>query len=254
MQHINIRTLKYLDSSYDSKDQPAISSILRDVATKADIRSAEQQLLIIPSFSRFIAPLRPAERDDFQRHMRRYLSVHLPECAFEISRTNRYNTPNFEASVVARIPILRGQDIKFLGGITVQLTEQQELDLIHRDRDFSIMQTTRMKRTLCMAGPARCSNHDCAANAAFVGTASPEIKTVATRDIKPKEEINVYYSGHYFEADNCLCLCESCATRLRNEAWTEDARNCLQTGRYPLRHRKQREAPQGGNSPKARDG
>lgn len=135
-----MRMLKYSDTTRNnSEDQRAISSILKTVASNADIESAEQRLLALASFQEFVAALEPGEMRGFQCHLRRYLQAHLPECPFVISRTNRYSPANYEATVVAQSQILRGQEIKFLRGITVPLRDQQEDDLQCRGLDFSII-------------------------------------------------------------------------------------------------------------------
>jgi hypothetical protein len=106
-------------------------SILRDVVIKEkDLPGAERQMLALPSLKKFSDNLKSArEKDIFRRHMRRYLSLYLPDCAFEILGTNRYTVTTHEATVVSRKPIREGDEIKYLCGIRVILITEEEDDL-----------------------------------------------------------------------------------------------------------------------------
>ncbi|PMD61949.1 SET domain-containing protein, partial [Hyaloscypha bicolor E] len=143
-------------------------------------------------------------------YMRRYLSLYLPDCAFEILGTNRYTITIYEAMVVSRKLIRKGEEIKYLCGIRVILTGEEEDDLKEKGLDFSIIKTTRNNATSLLSGPVRFSNHNCEADARLVTTGSTGMKVVATRDIRIGEEITVTYSGDYFGEENCECLCQTC--------------------------------------------
>jgi hypothetical protein len=180
-------------------------------------------MLALPNLKKFSDNLKSAtEKNSFRRHMRRYLSLYLPDCAFEILGTNRYTVTTHEATVVSRKPIGKGEEIKYLCGIRVILTTEEEDDLDRKGLDFSIVKTTRNKATSFLFAPARFANHDCKANARLVTTGSSGMKVVATRDIGIGEEIAVTYDDDYFGEDNCECLCKTCEDRRRNGWRPED--------------------------------
>ncbi|KAH8772291.1 hypothetical protein BGZ57DRAFT_711419, partial [Hyaloscypha finlandica] len=200
------------------KDRQSVISILRDVVIKEkDLPGAERQMLALPSLKKFSDNLKSAtEKDSFRRHMRRYLSLYLPDCAFEILGTNRYTVTTHEATVVSRKLIGKGEEIKYLCGTRVILTTEEEDDLDRKGLDFSIIKTTRNKATSFLFGPVRFANHDCKANARLVTTGSTGMKIVATKDIGIGEEIMVTYDDDYFGEDNCECLCKTCEDCCRN--------------------------------------
>jgi hypothetical protein len=201
-----------------------VISILRDFVIKEkDLPEAERQLLALPSLKRFSDNLKSAtEKDSFRRHMRRYLSLYLPDCAFEILGTNRYTITTHEAMVFSRKLIRKGEDIKYLCGIRVTLTDEEEDDLKERGLDFSIVKTTRNNATSFLPGPVRFPNHDCKANAQLVTTGSTGMKVVATSDIEIGKEITVTYAKGYFGENNCECLCKTCEDHCRNGWMPED--------------------------------
>lgn len=81
--------------------QPREVQIRDIVIKKKDLLGAGCQLLALPSLKRFFGNLKSAaEKDDFRRHMRRYLSLYMPDCAFEISGTNRYTVTAHEANII----------------------------------------------------------------------------------------------------------------------------------------------------------
>jgi hypothetical protein len=180
-------------------------------------------MLALPNLKKFLGNLKSAtEKDDFRRHMRRYLSLYLPDCAFEIVGTNRYTVTLHEATVVSRKPIGKDEEIKYLCGIRVILTTEEEDGLDRNGLDFSIVKTTRNKATSFFLGPGRFANHDCKANARLVTTGSTGMKIFATRDIGIGEEITVNYDDNYFEEGNYECLCKTCEDCCRNGWRSED--------------------------------
>lgn len=237
-----MKSLKFFDAIYqDCEDCDRIFLILDGIASGGNILDAESKLLALSSFRKFVTFLNTDEREDFRQHLRRYLVVFLPECAFEISRTNRFDGATYQANVTARKLILSGQEIEFLCGICVKLTAQQEDDLAQRQRDFSIVRTTRTKQICCMLGPVRFSNHDCKANAKFAPSTLGGIKAVALRKIKPGEEITLYYSDDYFGDRNRDCLCTTCANKCPIGEGTVDqsTQDYLSSVRYSLRTREE---------------
>jgi [histone H4]-N-methyl-L-lysine20 N-methyltransferase len=168
-------------------------------------------MLKLSGFKKFLEKLRtPRERDDFNKHLRKYINLWLPDCPFEVTTTNRYTITTQEAAVVARRSIKKGEIIKYLCGTLVELTSQEEKDLDLTRRDFSIVTSSRKKKSLLFLGPARFANHDCKANARLTTTGNVSMSVVAVRPIAQNEEITVIYGENYFGEDNCECLCESC--------------------------------------------
>ncbi|PVH70127.1 hypothetical protein DL98DRAFT_357429, partial [Cadophora sp. DSE1049] len=130
---------------------------------------------------------------------------------FEISSTNRYTQNSYEAAITSRIPINKGAEIKYLCGIRVILTVEEETSLDDgRGFDFCIVETTRNKATSNLFGATSLSNHDCKANSRLTTTGPSGMKIIATRDINIGEEITVTYAANYIGKDNCECLCKDC--------------------------------------------
>ena len=156
------------------------------------------------------------EKEDFKGHLRRYMSIYLPDCPFEVNATNRYTIGSYEASVTARRPIRRNETVKYLAGIQVTVTAEEEAQLALRKKDFSLVVSSRSKLTSLFMGPARFANHDCEANARLVTRGQAGIEIIACRDIALGDEVTVSYSESYFGEDNCECLCQTCEARLAN--------------------------------------
>lgn len=155
------------------------------------------------------------ERVHFERHLKRYINIWLPECPFEVCTTNRYTITTAEACVIARKPIKAGDTVKYLSGIQVEMSEEEEKALSSRT-DFSIVLSSRRKRPSLFLGPARFANHDCDSNAKLTTTGPHGISIVACKNIAIGEEITVTYGWDYFGEDNCECLCATCERLTRN--------------------------------------
>lgn len=160
------------------------------------------------------------EKEDFRRHMRKYINIWLPDCPFEVSTTNRYTIVTHEAATTARRFIKKGETIKYLCGNLVAMTSEEEKDLDLTRRDFSIVMSSRKKTPSLFLGPARFANHDCDANARLVTRGSEGMQVVAITDINIDDEITVTYGEDYFGIENCECLCKTCETEGRN-GWAE---------------------------------
>ena len=158
------------------------------------------------------------EKEDFRRHMRKYISIWMPDCPFEVSTTNRYTIIAQEAAITARRSIKKGDAVKYLVGNLVAMTPDEEKDLDLTRRDFSIVMSSRKKTPSLFLGPARFANHDCNANARLVTRGSEGMQVVAVRDIEVGDEITVTYGDNYFGEGNCECLCVTCETNCRG-AW-----------------------------------
>lgn len=177
---------------------------------------AQDKLLGLPGLAKFHRNLKTTdEKEHFLRHLRKYINMYLPDCPFEVVTTNRYTIETAEAAAVARKPIRKGEPIKYLLGIQVEMTEKEEKELTERTA-FSVVVSSRRKRPSLFLGPARFANHDCESNANLNTTGPHGIHIVARRDIAVGEEITVKYGEDYFGIDNCECLCATCERLLRN--------------------------------------
>lgn len=176
-----------------------------------------QRLVQLPGLKKFLATLKDeADREHFKRHLRRYVSLYMPDCPFEVTTTNRYTITEHEASITARRDIQPREEIKYLTGVQVAMTEEQEKNLELQRKDFSLVISARKKTRSLFLGPARFANHDCDANARLSTKGYDGMQIVAVKPIKEGEEITVSYGEDYFGADNDECLCHSCEYRMVN--------------------------------------
>ncbi|KOS22148.1 Histone-lysine N-methyltransferase SET9 [Escovopsis weberi] len=227
-----------------------VAKIIQDeVIVRKDLEAGEKRLLETDGIKRFSGGLRTnKERDDFHSHLRRYLRMYLPDCPWEVSSTNRYTIVTHEACVTARRHIRRNETIKYLSGIQVVITPDEEKEISSRKKDFSIVVSSRNKCTSLFMGPARFANHDCQANAKLITTSHSEIEIVASRPIEVGEEITVTYGDSYFGDDNCECLCLTCENELRNGWEPEEGAAIARESRqehkesYSLRRRRREDS------------
>ncbi|POS84649.1 hypothetical protein EPUL_002235, partial [Erysiphe pulchra] len=220
-------TIRKNKSSYRSsrrfKEEDITSILQRNVILEKNPEKAELQLLELPGLRAFKDNLKTfKEKQDFTRHMQRYVKIYLPDCPWEVSTTNRYTVVTHEAAVTARAFIKRKQKIKYLSGIQVIMTKE-ELEVTQKNRrDFSIVFSSRKKASSLFLGPARFANHDCDANAKFSTCENAGMEIIAVRDIEIGEEITVTYGDDYFDDDNCECLCQSCEIKCQN-GWSKSS-------------------------------
>lgn len=189
-----------------------MTKILFDhIVCDGNMKAAEVALLGLSGFKKFLDRLRTSrEQEDFKRHLRKYIGIWLPDCPWEVTTTNRYTVITHEAATVARRDIKKGETINYLCGTLVEMTTEEEKDLDLTRRDFSIVTSSRSKRTSLFLGPARFANHDCRANARLTTTGSWGMSVIAIRTIDEGKEITVTYGENYFGENNCECLCGSC--------------------------------------------
>jgi histone-lysine N-methyltransferase SUV420H len=233
-----------------------VTSILRNsVIIEKNPAKAESELLALPGLRKYSDHLRTErEKEDFRRHLRRYIDIYLPDCPFEISSTNRYTVVTHEAAVTARKFIKKGEVVKYLCGIQVVMTSEEEADVALRKRDFSIVISSRNKAASLFLGPARFANHDCGANARLMTCGVAGMEIIAIRDIEVGDEITVTYGENYFGEDNCECLCNTCEERLEN-GWEQDGdtpaesvpqlsieQEATATSSYSLRRKRRRDS------------
>lgn len=212
------------------KEDQITKIIQQHLIVEPNLDVATEKLLALDGLRKFQNALKtPKEKDDFQKHLRRYAQIYLPDCPFEVSTTNRYTIVTYEAAVTARRFIKRGESIKYLSGIQVLITPKEEDEMTKRKKDFSIVVSSRSKCASLFMGPARFANHDCDANARLVITSHSTIEIFATKNIDLGDEITVTYGDNYFGEDNCECLCHTCETNLAN-GWAQPDTEALPTG------------------------
>jgi histone-lysine N-methyltransferase SUV420H len=184
---------------------------------KKDPAAAVQGLLALPGLRKFMASLKDEkDQEQFKRHLRRYVNIYMPDCPFEVTSTNRYTITEHEASITARRDINPREEIKYLTGVQVAMTEEQEQKLELARKDFSLVISSRKKTRSLFLGPARFANHDCDANAKLSTKGYDGMQIVAVRPIETGEEITVSYGEDYFGDDNEECLCHTCESRQQN--------------------------------------
>ncbi|KAF2730655.1 hypothetical protein EJ04DRAFT_515096 [Polyplosphaeria fusca] len=195
-----------------------IADIVRQhVVYDKDPAEAVQQLLRLSGLRKFVNSLREErEKDHFTRHLRKYVNIYLPDCPFEVTTTNRYTISEHEASITARKAITKGEEIKYLTGIQVTMTKEQEKTLELARKDFSLVISSRKKTRSLFLGPARFANHDCSPNARLSTKGYDGMQIVAVKNIEEGDEITVSYGDDYFGDDNEECLCFSCEQQLTN--------------------------------------
>ena len=198
-------------------EEDVTAILLHDVIVAKDSQKAEASLLQLSGLRKYYQQLRTdREKEDFRRHMRKYINIWMCDCPFEVSTTNRYTIVTHEAATTARRSIRKGDTIKYLCGNLVKMTPEEEKDLDLTRRDFSVVMSSRKKTPSLFLGPARFANHDCNANAKLVTRGVDGMEVVAVRDIEIGDEITVFYGENYFGDDNCECLCGTCEAEGRN--------------------------------------
>lgn len=211
-------------------EEDVTAILLRDVIVAKDPQKAETSLLGLPGLKKYYSQLKSdREKEDFRRHMRKYINIWMCDCPFEVSTTNRYTIVTHEAATTARRSIRKGDTVKYLVGNLVAMTPEEEKDLDLTRRDFSIVMSSRKKTPSLFLGPARFANHDCNANARLVTRGLEGMQVVAERDIEVGEEITVNYGENYFGDGNCECLCGTCEAEGRN-GWPGQERSLNSSG------------------------
>jgi histone-lysine N-methyltransferase SUV420H len=197
-----------------------VADIIRQhVVWEKDPAEAVQKLLQLPGLRRFVNSLKDErDQDQFKRHLRRYVNIYMSDCQFEVTTTNRYMITEHEASITARRDINPREEIKYLTGVQVAMTEEQEKVLELARKDFSLVISSRKKTRSLFLGPARFANHDCDANAKLTTKGYDGMQIVAVKPIFEGEEITVSYGEDYFGDDNEECLCNTCES-LQQNGW-----------------------------------
>ncbi|KAF9691778.1 hypothetical protein EKO04_010528 [Ascochyta lentis] len=179
-----------------------------------DPAAAVQELLKLPGLRKFVAGMKDEkDQEQFKRHLKRYVNIYMPDCPFEVTTTNRYMITEHEASITARRDINPREEIKYLTGVQVAMTEEQEQKLELARKDFSLVISSRKKTRSLFLGPARFANHDCDANARLSTKGYDGMQIVAAKPIEAGDEITVSYGEDYFGENNEECLCHTCEER-----------------------------------------
>ncbi|EGP89423.1 uncharacterized protein MYCGRDRAFT_85175 [Zymoseptoria tritici IPO323] len=199
-------------------EEDVCKTIQQHVIINKDPNTAQAKLLQLTGIAKYLKSLKSTdEKEHFQRHLKKYVNMYLSDCPFEVGTTTRYTITTAEAAIIARKPIRKGESIKYLIGIQVEMTVEEEKDLSSRN-DFSVVMSSRRKRPSLFLGPARFANHDCDSNAKLTTTGPHGLHIVACKAIALGEEITVTYGEDYFGDDNCECLCGTCE-RLQRNGW-----------------------------------
>ncbi|KNG45390.1 histone-lysine n-methyltransferase set9 [Stemphylium lycopersici] len=193
--------------------------IRRHIIWEKDPAEAVQKLLQLPGLRRFLGSLKDdRDQEQFRRHLRRYVNIYMPDCQFDVTTTNRYTITEHEASITARRDINPREEIKYLTGVQVAMTEEQEKTLELARKDFSLVISSRKKTRSLFLGPARFANHDCDANAKLTTKGYDGMQIVAVKPIYEGDEITVSYGEDYFGDNNEECLCNTCEN-LQQNGW-----------------------------------
>ncbi|KAK0627083.1 hypothetical protein B0T14DRAFT_424417 [Immersiella caudata] len=203
-----IRKLSESPRSLGGTDRAEVAGIIRSHITKGDLAAAEEKLLLVGGIHNFHQELGSAIRHHFSIHLRRYLSMYLSDCPFEINSTDRFGPNN--ASITARQQLKCGDPIRYLTALLVEVSAEEEASMTRSGRDFSVLVNDRTCRAFLLAGPARFINHDCDPNAEIKPEGRMGVQVVAKRDIRCGEEITGFYASNYFGKGNCECECATC--------------------------------------------
>ena len=150
----------------------------------------------------------------FHKHLIGYANLWAPGCPIQISTTNRYTVNTFEAAVIAKRNIRKGELLHHLCGILGEIRGAAKPSAVLSTM-IRMTESKTFKEHLLL-GPARFANHDCMANAEFFVADNHEVIVKAVRGIVKGEEITVQYGKDYFGPGNTDCLCGTCEVQSHN--------------------------------------
>lgn len=194
-------------------DKGAVSKILSG-GVPLGIKGAQHKLLQMSCVADYRGSNQKptAQSEWFYRQLRSYVQIYRQKCPFRIAESE-YLTDH-EAAVFAKNDFQGGETIRFLSGVCVPLTTEEELQLEISGKDFSILQSSPDQPAAMFLGPARFVNHDCKPNSEIVRSTPSRARIVALKNIKENDEITVFYGKDYFGDNNHECLCRTCTTRV----------------------------------------
>ncbi|RPA96035.1 hypothetical protein L873DRAFT_1271652 [Choiromyces venosus 120613-1] len=195
--------------------------VIEDVVKDKNVKVALEKFMRLPGVVQYLRSGTHVETE-FLKHARRYLSIYQPDAAFEVASTNRFDPTRPEACVLARKDLRRGEMVKYLTGVLVKMSDNEEQSLSQLQSDFSIIYSSRVGAMSLLLGPARFINHDCEPNCKFTTTGKEHVNLYVERDIKTGEEITVKYADDYFGEGNRECLCRTCEG-LGRSGWASEA-------------------------------
>ncbi|CAM0137069.1 unnamed protein product [Umbelopsis sp. WA50703] len=133
--------------------------IQRNVLIKGKLNDAVSEFLSMDYFKGYLANKTPKQQQEFVQHMKRYLSMYLPNAGYEISETKRYSTlKRAEACVLATKDWMVGDELRLCTGAIACLNAKEDAELKQGQRDFSVMYSTRKGCSCLFLGPARFFN------------------------------------------------------------------------------------------------
>ncbi|KAJ8653111.1 hypothetical protein O0I10_011252 [Lichtheimia ornata] len=213
------------ESARPSTPAHAVLKIIRKhIVEEENMNNAVQELLKMRFIQEFLEGGKEKEWNNFIQHMKRYLSMYLPNAGYEICDTRRYSSDSVQARIVATKKWVPGDEIRMCTGGIGYLNPEQDVMLRQTERDFSVMWSTRKSSHCLFLGPARFMNHDCNSNTKFMIVNETAITFKVTKVIECGEEITTFYGSQYFGSENCECLCHTCESR-QEGAFAEQTSN-----------------------------
>jgi histone-lysine N-methyltransferase SUV420H len=189
--------------------------IASQIVSKGDLEEAIRQLSNVRGMLDAISE-DDIHHDYFRQHLKRYASMYMSDCPFNITATERYKTRTSQSSVTARSDIEACKTIKYLAGVQVVVHEHQEESLASADNDFSLVVSSRRNTCSLLLGPIHFANHDCNANARLAPVGTTGVQVISMKPISRGDEITVDYGDDYFGKYNKECLCSTCEHLQRN--------------------------------------
>ncbi|KAG0632681.1 hypothetical protein HOY80DRAFT_885127 [Tuber brumale] len=184
--------------------------VIEDVVNDKNVKVALEKFLRLPGVVQYLRSGTHVETE-FSKHTCSPLPVNLSAgCCL---RTRKH--------------LRRGEMVKYLTGVLVKMSDNEEQSLSRVQSDFSIIYSSRVGAMSLLLGPARFINHDCQPNCKFTTAGKEHVNLYVERDIKAGEEITVKYADDYFGEGNRECLCRTCEG-LGRSGWASEAVEDLQ--------------------------
>ncbi|KAG0130759.1 hypothetical protein HOY82DRAFT_579121 [Tuber indicum] len=167
--------------------------VIEDVVENKNVKVALEKFLRLPGVVQYLRSGAHVEAE-FSKHTCSPLPINLS--AGRCLRTRKH--------------LHRGEMVKYLTGVLVKMSDNEEQSLSRVQSDFSIIYSSRVGAMSLLLGPARFINHDCQPNCKFTTAGKEHVNLYVERDIKSGEEITVKYADDYFGEGNRECLCRTC--------------------------------------------